>query len=237
VGVVLAAYVGLAVQDIAPRIWEIGRDSIAVRVESDPRRFLSDLPFRWARFDYVFERPVSQLRPPPELCHHRFAWARGLGGVDADRTTARVYLEGREPKRTVQLNQFRVDIERKEKPLEGVHAACPVGGATPRVRSLAIDLDLPAACFTNSDGQCVRRLPAFVLAEGDVEVFDVTATTKECFCSWTVQLDYSVGEDEHTVEITAPDGEPFETTATSRSKPYSYAGDRWYRGEHLGPPR
>lgn len=70
----VTAYVALAVTDLAPRPWKLGDDPIDVRAETDPRAYLSDLPFRWERFDYVIRRPVRELGRPPNLCHRRQAW-------------------------------------------------------------------------------------------------------------------------------------------------------------------
>lgn len=137
----------------------------------------------------------------------------------------------------MELDEFRVAFERRQPPLAGTLAACPIaGGAQQSVRSLLIDLDKPAACFANRDGHCMRRLPAFTLRRGQVEFFDITAVTKRCYCAWTVELDYTVGGDKHTQRITDKNGNPFRTSASSRAKTYSYAGKRWYRGEHVRPP-
>lgn len=233
----MGTYVTLAITDLAPRLWLLGDDPIEIRVEADPGKFLAHLPFRWAQFDYVFRQAPDELGRPPDLCHHRQRWARDRGGVDAHRTILRVSIEGRDEERTVQLNQFRLLIHARRRPLAGTHAACPVGGAQPAIRKFAIDLDKRAACFTNKDGACQRRVRPFTLSKGEVELFDITATTERCDCDWTVEMDYTVGDDERTQRITDQGGRPFRTTATSRAETFSHVDNRWYRGEHLAPPR
>lgn len=232
------AYVALAVTDLAPRPWEPSQDPVEVRVETDPRGFLADLPYRWAEFEYVFTGGLKQLGRPPNLCHHRLRWARERDGVDAKRTTFRVYIEGRSDDRTVVLGAPEIAFHGPQRPpLGGIHAACPVGGAQPAIRTLAIDLDTATGCFTDTDGVCVKRAPQFTLGKGDVEIFDVVARTKRCFCSWSIDIPYSVGGDKKSVKVTDEGGQPFETTGVSRAKTFSFAGNRWYRGEHLAPPR
>jgi hypothetical protein len=232
------AYVGLAVADVAPRPWQRSQQPVEVRVETDPRQFLADLPYRWAEFEYVFMRRPEELGRPPYLCHHRSTWARRHGGVDAEQTTFRIYIEGRTDDRTVILGAPRIMFrEPRQPPLQGTRVACPVGGAQPAIRKLTIDLDKAAGCFTSRDGVCAKRAPQFTLAKGDVEIFDVTAATRHCFCEWSIEIPYSVGREKHSVEITDEDGKPFKTTGLSRAKTYSFAGNRWYRGVHLAPPR
>ena len=82
----------------------------------------------------------------------------------------------------------------------------------------------------------MRKAPVFTLSRGEVEIFDVVASTKRCYCTWTLDLRYTVGNDQRSAQITPGDAQAFKTSSAARSRMYSYAGGRWIRGEHLGAP-
>ena len=198
-------------------------DPLAITVERDPRIIDSTLPYDWERYDYVVSEPASRLpRPPDGMCRERFRWARGLNGIDANRSKIRVYLKGKSAEEVV-IDGASVSLKRQPPPRRGTHVLCPVGGATLNPVHLFIDLDKGQARYGRS-GE--RRTPfLFSVAKGETEVIDVQAHARRHDVEWTLELSALVGEKRKAITVD-DDGRPFRTSAPPPATAY-WDGKHW----------
>jgi hypothetical protein len=193
-----------------------------IRIEQDLGTIEAEQPYNWTAYDFVIDRPVSKLPGPPgEFCRTWWSWGRGLGGVDAERTRLRVYVTGRSSVPVV-LDRVEVHV-RRNPPMEGLHPTCFAGGAVANPRHVAVDLDRGTARL---DGGDAGEPFLFKLSSGDVEVFEINATTERCDCRWWLELGFVQGEDRRSAQL-GDEEAPFRTTSVSRARAVRWTGARW----------
>jgi hypothetical protein len=109
---------------------------------------------------------------------------------------------------------------------------------------VSIDLDEP-----NPVAQVVdkgKEQPvAFTVSKDETEVFDISAETAECYCSWILELVTTQSGEEEITSVSR-DGRPFETTAWpasglhARERPYyiwePFTPPGWRLGDKTYPP-
>ncbi len=193
-----AAVISLEVGERRAAVVEVVREDLDVRVETDLGQIDAELLFNWSNYEFIIDRPLAALPPPPgDYCRARWSWARGIGGVDARTTRFRITVEGRSA-RPVVLDDVRARVLR---PKAGLQAGCYSGGAQVSVRQLVLDLD-------RRDGQVIYqagpegqpRPLLFKLSLGEVEIFQVVASTERCDCDWELELRYTVGGQRRTLK-------------------------------------
>ncbi|MET0414860.1 MAG: hypothetical protein ABW022_02415 [Actinoplanes sp.] len=136
-------------------------------------------------------------------------WARSHGGFRPFSSKVRLIIEGKGAKRTV-LTGIKVSVLKRSAPIKAslvrTCPACTGGAVTPR--TFRLDLD-------NSEPHLTGDVDfPFAVSETDTEVFDITATTKTCDCTWNFQLSMVTAGKTRTMTI-GGDGKPFRTTAIS----------------------
>lgn len=192
-----------------------------IRIEQDLGVLYAEQPFNWTPYAFVLSRQLDTIPPPPSgHCRTWWSWSRGLGGVDARRTQFRVYLTGR-TRAAVVLNRAVVHIAKVSRPPRGYLLDCKAGGAAVNPRQIAVNLDRRKAALSRGDAD---EPFLFRLAAGDIEVFDVTATTRRCDCRWWLELFFVQGERQSSVSIGSAD-DTFRTTGTRqavRVNPHAY---------------
>jgi hypothetical protein len=206
-----------------------------VRVEVQPNIDQISLGPATSGGEYWLPVSLAQLPSPPEAlntCMGRYTWAHEHGGVDAERTIARVVVfdNGTEP---VAITGLRVHtLSRRPPPRSGVVVSCPGRGEGPAaVHIVDVNLDREPPRVESYPAGSLRPDPTFgfTLTPGQSQIFDLVATTKTCYCTWEVYLLVSAGGNPQEVEI----GHPFVTTADSRTVAY-YEEHRWLA--MLSPP-
>lgn len=107
----------------------------------------------------------------------------------------------------------RVIVERRDSPLAGTWIP-PAGAGPGPNRVLHADLDTdPVEVWTDGGWE----YPLHV-SEDQTETFTVVATTKDCYCAFSIALDYIASDgDVSTYVIRDSDGELFELTSTTNA--------------------
>jgi hypothetical protein len=197
-----------------PSSWEAGRDK-----PHEP-------------FEYVFTRPLAQVtKPPSGTCYLRHRWAKALGGVDARRTEFKVVLQS-DTEKPVMLQRIVLVIRARRRSLNGIHVACPVGGATANVRKVSVDLDRSTAVFEDGEG---NPLPTRLLKfnRGETEVLAVVARAEHADYEWRLRFDLLV-DGKSEVAFLPGHRESFSTTGIGNARTVHWLDGRWVRGQ--GPP-
>jgi hypothetical protein len=175
--------------------------------------------------DYVVARPPSQV-PPPPAPQDAEVWAGSQRAVHGEQTMIEISVQGKTSTAVV-LKALRVRVVGRSAPAGGtvytMDQGC--GGAlTPRYFDVDLDKDRPIArpADGNDTGVTIpaMRLPYRVSAE-DPEVLLVDARTKNCDCSWYLELDWSSQGRTGTVRID-DHGRPFRTTGIKGLPMYVY---------------
>ncbi|MFC8096321.1 helix-turn-helix domain-containing protein [Streptomyces sp. NPDC057301] len=175
--------------------------------------------------DYVVARPPSQV-PPPPAPQDAEVWAGSQSAVHGEQTMIEISVQGKTSTAVV-LKALRVRVVGRSAPSGGtvytMDQGC--GGAlTPRYFDVDLDKDRPIARPVDGNDTGVTipamRLPYRVSAE-DPEVLLVDARTKNCDCSWYLELDWSSQGRTGTVRID-DHGRPFRTTGIKGLPTYVY---------------
>jgi hypothetical protein len=176
--------------------------------------------------------------PPGSGCTLFHPWVAKRGGVSAEDTYLRLVLQGRQSN-AVLVSSLRARIVQRRAPLAGTPLVCPSAGGA-EIRFVRLDLDKsPAAgvyAELTEDMSMVRRKPvAFTLKKNETEVFDVWASTTQCYCKWVIELDLVVNG-RHAVKTVTNRGQPFQTTAWNGNRFYRWDYvSRWYLGVEPQP--
>jgi hypothetical protein len=223
----LAAAIGwVVVEGLTGVKTELTReDPVLISYSSDPALFEKGQP-DWTGYSYVIPRSPQRLASPPRgKCRARRSWAYGLNGADAGFTKLRVTAEGRAGG-TVLIDSIEVKVLERRKPLSGSHVVCPVGGGTPELRGVAIDLDRQPPTFQYADPRGEPRNFAFTLKKGEVETFDIEAYAERCYCQWTARFVFVASGKRQTVRI-GDERRPFRTTGLGKARSVVWDGRQW----------
>jgi hypothetical protein len=164
---------------------------------------------------YVFQRTVdlsrSELHSLNQLRHGPGddAWFRSRGGVDPSPSNVQLVVEGNadQPVRITNLTL----IKNCHAPLDGTLFDDPPGGGQPAL-PINFNLDSPQALAQTPDGHDYFPASTILLNPGEVQVIEVTASTRLHYCRYSLRLTVLVG-DQTTTENVADDGRPFQVTA------------------------
>jgi hypothetical protein len=201
-----------------------------VRIETDPAIFEAGLP-NWEGYGYVFpDRSAPPPDPPGSVCREWQEWARANRAIDADTTKVQVIVEGTAER--VTIDGIDVEVQRRGDPLSGVHALCQVGGASasPREVMVELDYDPPRVHYLAPGGEPSEPF-LFTLTRGEAEVFRIYAFATTCDCEWVAHIHY-VADGGRQSLLVSDHGDPFRTTASSRTTTFAWMGQAWVRQPH-----
>ncbi|MFF3499620.1 helix-turn-helix domain-containing protein [Streptomyces sp. NPDC003247] len=182
--------------------------------------------------DYVLAEPPARV-PPPPAPQDAAAWAAAQGAVHGRETIVEISVQGRSSTAVV-LTALRVRVVGRAEPAPGHAYAMDqgCGGAvSPRHFAVDLDQDRPVARAVTGDDSGTPlpavRLPYRVSAE-DPEVLLVTASTRDCDCSWYLELDWSSQGRAGTVRVDDR-GRPFRTRSLEGLPRHMYdtSARRW----------
>jgi hypothetical protein len=223
-GALLAAFgtavVGALVAYFAPSALDrlTGEDRLQVRLETNPATIDT---FSALSQHALVPRGQHVSGDPGPGCAGFYPWVSAFGGVPAGETNFRVIAQGGGDQTLI--SGIRARVTERNQPLSGTGFLCP-SQAGLKVRSVALDLDEP-----NPTGQVVEygtgevvekgkgRPVAFTVSEDETEVFDISATTEECYCEWILELVTTQDGDQEIISV-PEGGSPFETTAWPRRR-------------------
>jgi hypothetical protein len=216
-GAILAALgtavIGALVAYFAPGALDrlTGEDRLQVRLETNPATIDS-----FTGFSHYALVPRGQRVSgnPGEGCAGFYPWISDFGGVPAGETNFRVIAQGGGDQ--THIGGIRARVIERNPPLSGTGFECPTQAGL-KVRPVALDLDEP-----NPTGQVVEYVGAevvekskgvsFTVSEDETEVFDISATTEECYCEWILELVTTQDGDQEIISL-PEGGSPLETTA------------------------
>jgi hypothetical protein len=181
--------------------------ALRITVVTDPKFWEAGRYKPHEPFEYVFPAAASKLAPPPSgTCYRRYAWAKQHGGVDAQRTQLRLFLQSPE-EHAVLLESITPVIRRRSTPMAGTFVACPVGGATANLRHVAVDLDRGEATYQDGEGAPVAdRMLTF--RQGETEALAIVAWTGRYRVSWQLRLDLVIDTSAHRAVGRRPSTQP-----------------------------
>jgi len=212
------ALIGALVAYFAPGALDrlTGEDRLQVRLETNPATIDT---FNSLSHYALVPRGQRVSGNPGEGCAGFYRWISDFGGVPAGETNFRVIAQGGGDQTLISGIRARV-IERNP-PLSGTGFECPTQAGL-KVRTVALDLDEP-----NPTGQVVEyeagevvekgKGVTFTVSEDETEVFDITATTEDCYCKWILELVTTQDGDQEIIAV-PEGGSPLETTAWPASQ-------------------
>ncbi len=208
-----------------------GKPPVRVAVESDPARVFAPSDPGWQTYGFVSQANRAGLgQPPSELCREWRNWAIEGGGVDADQTRLYAFLQG-VPDTAVAVTGLDVEVVRRKPAVSGTHAWCPAGGAVGSPRLVDIDLDTspPTIRYAEAGDDFPARKRLLLTLNGtETETLQISAHTRRCDCAWRLILHLVVDTERREV-IIDDGGEPFRTSASTRSSHVAWTGKRWER--------
>jgi hypothetical protein len=169
---------------------------------------------------YVFQRPLdlsqSELRSLnqlQDLTPQYYAWFRSRGGVDPSTSNVQLVLEGNAAQ-AVRITNM-VLVKQCTAPLSGTLFASPSAGNEHSIL-INFDLDSPQPVAQTPGGHDFFTANTISLQPGEVQVIQITASTKLFYCQYSIHLTALTGD--HATEETITDnGQPFRVTATYTS--------------------
>lgn len=164
---------------------------------------------------YVFQRTVdlsrSELHSLNQLRHGTGddVWFRSRGGVDPSPSNVQLVVEGNadQPARITNLTL----IKNCQAPLDGTLFDDPPAGGQPAL-PINFNLDSPQTLAQTPAGHDYFPASTILLNPGEVQVIEVTASTRLRYCQYSLRMTVLVG-DHTTNENVTNDGKPFQVTA------------------------
>ncbi|MET9829242.1 hypothetical protein ABZ078_08005 [Streptomyces sp. NPDC006385] len=167
---------------------------------------------------YLVDRPPAQVPLPPATMQDAPKWAGDIGAVSAGRHRVSVTVQGTGD-RAVVIESLQVRVVGSGAPLPWTAYEMGVGcGGGVEPREFGLDLDAARPTVVPKGGQ--RGFP-YKVSQSDPEVFYITAHTGTRDVKWYLELQWSSGGRQGTLEI--KDGEkPFRTTSMTGRPLYGY---------------
>lgn len=194
-GAVVGALVGVGVSALfhplaerlerfARRLWRV--QPIFIHVESNRRTIWAGSPPWVPAAVWLPHRPQEA---PPEDANDWSAWARRLGGHDADVTMLQVTLQARKDVSLVIDRPMLRHTHSHDQ--RGFIALCRVGGADLLPKRIEVDLDMfggDVAMIQHLDYDEEIPMPALALAPGEVERLHIWAKASSGYHQWRLEL-------------------------------------------------
>ncbi|MER7403435.1 helix-turn-helix domain-containing protein [Streptomyces sp. NPDC000070] len=176
---------------------------------------------------YMVDRPPAQVPLPPPSRQDAPTWARDVGAVSAGKHRVSVTVQGTGDKAVV-IESLHVRVVGSAAPLAWtayeMGSGCG-GGVEPR--EFGLDLDAAQPTVAPKGGQ--RGFP-YKVSQSDPEVLYITAHTDTRDVKWQLELQWSSGGRQGTIEI-KDGGKPFRTTSKTGRPHYVYVpgqgGGEW----------
>jgi hypothetical protein len=202
---------------------------VKIYLETDPARVYAGQP-EWQTYDFV--SPSTLTTPPAPAssrCRDWRIWAHRFGAVDADETTAYLYVQAR-PDTAVVIDGLEVEVTSRREPLRGPSGHCAAGGAVGNPRLIDINLDRtpPGVLYAEAgDDYPARRRILFRLRGSETETLQLRAHTRRCDCSWRARLHLVVDGEPHEITVDE-NGKSFRTSASRAAvRHLQWNEDRW----------
>jgi hypothetical protein len=155
------------------------------------------------------------MHSSPSSCTDLVPWLRREGGVEGGSTRLRVVAQGQSAT-PVLISNLRVNVLHTGPPVAGTSLYCGTQGVA-QIRPIFIDLDAQPPTVRFGSG---THPFGFTVGPGEIETFDIEASTERAYVRWTLTLQLLVGGHREAVQID-DHGRPFETT------PAPAAHDAW----------
>ncbi|MEU5320418.1 hypothetical protein AB0G67_27260 [Streptomyces sp. NPDC021056] len=203
------------IQPLAKRLEEISRriyrvKPIHIHIERDPTIVWAGFPNWIGTSVWLPEHPNSS---PPEHPTDWHAWARTLGGADANLTVLKITITSRElASVVVDTPKVRSEQLPLGDPPKGVIATQQTGGAAIDPRRIQVDLDMPYSMWVNPHGEPLEIL-SLNLSPGETEQFYLYASASVGRHKWHLELPILVDGKRQVIRID-DDGQPFMTYGT-----------------------
>lgn len=213
VGILIGVPVGAFFRPVSARLERLSRriwreSPLIVHVERDPAIIWSSA-MDWVPFSMYF-RELPDLSRAPLNRTDWLKWSKRQGGKDAVVTQISVTLQA---KTDVAVVIEGVSARSTSREIEdGYVLTRSVGGADLSPRHFEINLDWgdePVVTYLE-DGHLLGEPRSLVLAAGDVERFQIWATTESGWHDWSIELQLLAEGRRLTVPIN-DNGKPFTT--------------------------
>lgn len=232
--IAVSAALGWLVTQTLPTLWQeaaeqtgLAPSAVQVEVVKDPDQFTTlDAAHNP---EFVVQRSIDAVGPPPNGDNERgrFRWAKQMGGIDATSTVLRLVIRARTPKPVI-LNSLDVEKVAERPPLDGTLLSYFGQGSGQPVRYFDIDLDRDPAKVEHIVKGSDRPTEPFPyrVTDGEVEVFDILASTLKSDIKWRLVLHYTSAGKSGAM-IIDDDGRPFETTSGHAAHFYGWLDGHW----------
>lgn len=182
---------------------------LAISVESNPGRISA---FNDQR-NYVVVPSEGAAAMAPSGCADLVDWARLNNGIDGDSTKLQLVVQHRLAV-PVLISAMKVKILERLPPVTGTAYECtPAAEAQFRAISVDLDTDPPRVRYDSTGG---HKPFGFTVSDGEIETFNVIATTEQCYCKWVIELDVVVEGKKQTLQV-MDKGRPFQTVPVAMS--------------------
>ncbi|MGW0609390.1 helix-turn-helix domain-containing protein [Streptomyces sp. NPDC002788] len=171
---------------------------------------------------YLVDRLPAQVPLPPPTIRDAPKWASDVGAVSAGRHRVSVTVQGTGDKAVV-IESLHVRVVGSNVPLPWTAYVMGVGcGGGVEPREFGLDLDAARPTVKPKGGQ--RGFP-YKVSQSDPEVLHITSHTDTRDVKWYLELQWSSGGRQGTIEIR--DGEkPFHTTSMTGRPLYGHVPGR-----------
>ncbi|MBS2963135.1 hypothetical protein KGA66_08770 [Actinocrinis puniceicyclus] len=144
-------------------------------------------------------------------------WALDHGGIDDENAAFDITLQGKTDEDVV-IRNLRVKVLSRKEPVRGTGISSGMGcGSNLDVRHYSVDLSAPSPqlVLDNADGSTAPPDAQYTVSKSDPEVFCLEAYEGTIMAqhydeTYVYEVDWSQGSQSGTVDISAPDGQPFE---------------------------
>jgi hypothetical protein len=177
---------------------------------------------------YLVDRPPTEV-PQPPLQQDAQGWASELGAVPAGEQRVALTVQGT-GEQAVVIESLYVRVVGSEAPLAWNAYAMGDGcGGNVATRPFEVDLDAARPTVVPKGGQ--RGFP-YSVSRSDPEVLYITAHTGSRYVRWYLELQWSSGGRQGTMEI-RDQSEPFRTSAMNGRPRYGFplGGTTWFKRE------
>jgi hypothetical protein len=160
---------------------------------------------------------------PGPGCDDFYPWARRNNGVPAP-ARFQIVVQS-DTTQAVLITAMQVKVLRHLTAVSGPGVGC-APQAVASLRNIQIDLDAgpPSVTFRSGD----TSIPfGFTLADGETEVFEVTAVTHHAHYFFDIELKLIVGGKTQEIQVT-DQGQPFQATASPSSEWDWQPGGAWF---------